>query len=173
VLEEIALLETASVEFKSSLEVDRRRISKDPGRKASEYRSENVLMSALKTIAAFANSGGGTLYLGVEDNGNICGLSEDFAAINPDKGDYDGWDLHLRNLIRSRFNDGAALNAYVKTQRYEKEGLCFVQVKIAPRQRLTFLRKGDVWELFIRSGTQTTAIPYCEIEHHFTLIPLY
>lgn len=173
VMEEIARLETATVEFKSSLEVDRRRMTHDPGKAPGEYRSEGVLGSALKTIAAFANSGGGTLYLGVEDDGNICGLAEDFAAVNADKADYDGWELHLRNLIRSRFSDGAALSAYVRTECYEKDGLNFVQARVAPRQRLTFLKKGDAWELFIRAGTQTNAIPYCEIEQHFALARLY
>jgi hypothetical protein len=173
VLEEIARLETATVEFKSSLEIDRRRMKHDPGRSLADYRSEGVLTAALKTIAAFTKSGGGTLYLGVEDDGNICGLADDFAAVSPSRADYDGWDLYLRNLIRDRFSDGAALNAYVKTQRYEKGGLSFVQARIAPRQRLTFLKKADGWELFIRSGTQTSSIPFYEIEQHFALRRLY
>lgn len=173
VIEELERLETATVEFKSSLEVDRRRMQHDPGRSLGEYRSEGVLTSALKTIAAFTNSGGGTLYIGIEDDGNVCGLADDFAAVSPGRPDYDGWDLHLRNLIRNRFSDGAALNAYVRTECFQKDGLHFVQVKIAPRQRLTFLKKGDAWELFIRLGTQTNSIPFCEIEHHFALTRLY
>jgi hypothetical protein len=173
ILQEIKRLETASVEFKSSLELDRKRLLKDPGRSLPEYRSEEVLGSALKTIAAFANTGGGTLYLGVQDDGSICGLSEDFAAVNPRRPDYDGWELHLRNLIRSRFSDGPALSAYVQTIRYEKDGQSFVQAKIAPRSRLTFLKMGATWELYTRGGTQTNAIPYYEIEQHFRLTRLY
>lgn len=172
-LQEIAALETAEVEFKSSLQVDCKRLLHDPGRPAQDYRSDDVLKSALKTVAAFANSGGGTLYIGVGDDGTLCGLEEDFAAANPKKADFDGWDLHFRNLIGSRFSDGAALSAYVQTQNFEHEGKCFVRARIAPKTRLTFLKVGEEWELFVRAGTQTNAIPYCDIEQHFALSRLY
>lgn len=172
-LKEISALESFEVELKSSLLVDRKRMTFDPGHPASQYKSDDVLKSALKTIAAFANSGGGTLYIGVEDNGNVCGLEEDFSAANPKRGDFDGWDLHFRNLISSRFSDGAALSAYVQSRELIFEDKSFVRVRIAPRSRLTFLKSGDQWELFIRSGTQTTSIPYCDIEKHFSLSRLY
>jgi hypothetical protein len=173
VLSEISALETANVEFKSSLRIDCKRVIHDPGRPAQDYRSEDVLKSSLKTVAGFANGGGGTLYVGVEDNGSICGLELDFVAANPKKADYDGWDLHFRNLIGSRFNDGAALNAYVRTQPFEHNDKRFVRVQVTPKRSLTFLRSGDIWELFVRAGTQTNAIPYCDIEKHFELSKLY
>lgn len=173
VLEEIARLETSEVEFKSSLQVDRKRLLHDPGRPAQDYRSEEVLRSALKTVAAFANSGGGVLYIGVEDDGTVCGLEEDFAAANTKKGDFDGWDLHFRNLIGTRFSDGPALSAYVQTQLFQHVGKSFVRTRIAPKTRLTFLKLGESWELFMRAGTQTNTIPYCDIEQHFSLSRLY
>ncbi len=173
VMEEIGRLESATVEFKSSLEVDRQRLLHDPGRPPSEYRSEAVLGATLKTVAAFANTGGGTLFLGVEDNGNVCGLAEDFAAVSS-RANYDGWDLYLRNVIRARLSDGASLNAYVRTQVYQFDGRSFVRASVAPRRRLTFLRYQDGnWGLFVRAGTQTNSIPYSEIEQHFSLTPLY
>lgn len=173
VLREIAALESAEVEFKSSLLIDRKRLLHDPGHSPQEYKSEEVLRSSLKTIASFANSGGGTLYIGVEDDGTLCGLEEDFAAANTKKADYDGWDLHLRNLIASRFSDGPALSAYVHTQLFENDDKRFVRLRIAPKTRLTFLKTGEHWEFFMRSGTQTNAIPYCDIEKHFALSRLY
>lgn len=173
VLREIAKLESFDVEFKSSLLVDCNRLRKHPGLPPQEYKSDGVLRSALKTISAFANSGGGTLYIGVSDDGNICGLEDDFAAASSKKPDYDGWDLHFRNIIAARFSDGAALNAYVHTQLFVADNRSFVRVRIAPKTRLTFLKTGDHWELFVRSGTQTNAIPYCDIEKHFELSRLY
>ncbi len=173
VLEEIAALETAEVEFKSSLQVDRKRLLHNPGRSPQDYKSEDVLRSSLKTVAAFANSGGGTLYIGVEDDGSLCGLEEDFAAANPKKADYDGWDLHFRNLVGTRLSDGPALTAYVHTQLFEKDSRSFVRVRVTPRRRLTFLKTGEIWELFVRAGTQTNSIPYCDIEQHFALSRLY
>jgi len=174
VLAEIAAGETAQVEFKSSLLVDRKKLSFSPGKPAAEYRSDGVIKSALKTIVALANSGGGTLYVGVTDDAQICGLKEDFAAADASRSDYDGWDLHLRNIIASRLSDGSAMNRYVQTKCYTlDDGRSLVRVKVAARKRLTFLKSGDVWELFMRSGTQTNSIPYVDIEQHFTLTPLY
>lgn len=170
---EIARLETAKVEFKSSLEVDRKRIVNDPGRPISDYRSELVLGATLKTVAAFANSGGGTIFLGVEDNGNICGLAEDFSAVSA-KGNYDGFDLYLRSIIRSRFSEGSSFNSYVNMHLYEDNGLSFLRMEVAARRRLTFLKQNDGnWGLFIRSGTQTNSIPYQDIEQHFSMTRLY
>jgi hypothetical protein len=174
VLAEIAGGETAEVEFKSSLLVDRKKLEVAPGKCAAEYKSDAVIRSSLKTIVAFANSGGGTLYVGVTDNGEFCGLAEDFAAANAARSDYDGWDLHFRNLITSRISDGAAMNRYVQAACYVlDDGRCFVRVKVAARRRLTFLKSGEVWELFMRSGTQTNSIPYVDIEHHFHMVALY
>lgn len=173
VLREISELERFEVEFKSSLLIDRKRLMHNPGQPLQSYKSDDVLRSALKSVAAFANSGGGTLYIGVEDDGTICGLEEDFGAANSKKADYDGWDQHFRNLISSRFSDGAALSAYVQTTSFAHNGRSFVRVRIAPKTRLTFLKTEEHWDLFIRSGTQTNSIPYCDIEKHFELSRLY
>jgi hypothetical protein len=101
-LKEISNLETATVEFKSSFQVDLKRKKFDPGRSLTEYKSEEVLKSALKSIAAFANGKGGSLYLGVTDCGEISGLSDDFVLANASRCDFDGWDQYFRNIVRTR-----------------------------------------------------------------------
>jgi len=174
VLTEIAEGETSNVEFKSSLLTDTKKLAYAPGKPAQEYVSDAVVRSALKTIAAFANCGGGVLYLGVADDASVCGLASDFSAANPARADYDGWDLHLRNLIASRLSDGTTVNQYVQTNCYKMEdGTPFVQARVASRTRLTFVKTENRWELFMRAGTQTNSIPYAEIEQHFSMTRLY
>jgi len=66
--------------------------------------------AAIKTIAGFANSGfGGTLLIGVADNGSVHGLEDDYATFSRrgERGDHDLWGQHLQNLIRSRLGDAA------------------------------------------------------------------
>lgn len=173
-LSEIAEGETSNVEFKSTFLIDTKKLAYAPGRPAQEYVSDAVVRSALKTISAFANCGGGVLYLGVADDGSICGLAADFAAANQSRADYDGWDQHFRNLIGSRLSDGQTVNQYVQTNCYRLEdGTQFVQARIASRTRLTFVKTEGSWELFMRAGTQTKSIPYAEIEQHFSLTRLY
>ncbi len=66
--------------------------------------------TAVKTIAGFANSGfGGTLLIGVADDGSVHGLEDDYATFTKrgERGDFDLWGQHLQNLIRSRLGDAA------------------------------------------------------------------
>ena len=63
----IGLGESATLEFKSTIQWD---VVQGQINKA-------LRKQILKTIAAFLNSSGGTLLIGVEDDGNIYGIEED------------------------------------------------------------------------------------------------
>ena len=80
---EIAKGESKAVEFKSTLRKNLHTGNND----------KSISLSALKTIAAFLNTGGGTLFIGIKDDGTVFGLSEDGFK------NEDAMDLHLTNLI--------------------------------------------------------------------------
>lgn len=52
-----------------------------------------------KSVAAFLNTGGGRLLVGVDDSGRMVGLGKDLTTLGS-KGTTDGWELHLRNVLR-------------------------------------------------------------------------
>jgi predicted HTH transcriptional regulator len=56
-------------------------------------------LAALKTIAGFLNASGGTLVIGVADDGKVLGLAAD-GFPNEDK-----MGLHLVNLLRDRVGE--------------------------------------------------------------------
>jgi len=85
--EMIAEGEGDELEFKSSLRWDFKEQS--PNKKLEEV--------ILKTIAAFANGQGGTLLIGVDDDGKILGLEGDYHALGG--ANRDKFELHLRNLL--------------------------------------------------------------------------
>lgn len=58
---------------------------------------ENV---AVKTLTGFANRVGGTLLIGVADDGTICGLERNYACLG---GNRDRMQLHLTNLVTNHF----------------------------------------------------------------------
>ena len=62
----------------------------------------------LKTIAAFSNGEGGTLIIGVNDDGEIEGLHHDYATLT--NGDKDKFELHLRNLLNKEYGVDFATN---------------------------------------------------------------
>lgn len=89
--EMIAEGEDDELEFKSSLrwDTDLQTVSK---------KLEEVV---LKTIAAFGNAQGGTLLIGVKDDGEILGLEGDYHALGG--ANRDKFELHLRNVLNGCF----------------------------------------------------------------------
>ena len=83
----LAAGENAKVEFKSSARWDLRENKKNPV-------MEQVI---LKTVAAFLNSDGGTLLLGVSDDGSVLGLEHDYQTLK--KQNADGYELFLGELV--------------------------------------------------------------------------
>lgn len=94
--------ETRYLEYKSTLRWD-----VQLGQKAT-YLEDGVV----KTIAGFANSQyGGTLLVGVTDDGGIYGLEDDYATFwkRGERGDRDLWGQHLKNLLDRLGKSAAAL----------------------------------------------------------------
>src|SRR3546814_7258144 len=60
---------------------------------------DKMQVTVLKTIAGFLNAKGGTLLIGVSDDGQVTGLSADNFK------DEDKMGLHLVNLIKERIGD--------------------------------------------------------------------
>jgi len=95
--------EGGKIEFKASLHhpygllsPELQKLQPGQARKAIE---KILRKSITKTIAAFLNSEGGTLLIGVEDSGNILGIEPDFEYLKKDKQDSDGWLLSLQEVI--------------------------------------------------------------------------
>ena len=87
--------ESLYLEYKSTLRWDIKQ----------QQKSKVIEQAAVKTIAGFANSWyGGTLLIGVADNGSIHGLEDDYNTFSKHGqiGDHDLWGQHLQNLILNR-----------------------------------------------------------------------
>ena len=110
--------ENSEVEFKSTLRVDVKT------GKVEKY----IEQSVLKTIAAFLNSAGGTLLIGITDNKVILGLDLDFNSFtNPDK--LDEFQKHLDNIISRSF--GSRFHRYIKIdfEEVDEKRICVLIVK--------------------------------------------
>lgn len=84
----IELGESSNLEFKSTLQWD----------VVQNRKNKALRKSVLKTIAAFLNSEGGTLLIGVEDNMQVCGLSNDLNLV-------DNSTDKLMNLLSTLISD--------------------------------------------------------------------
>ncbi len=152
--EVIAMNEGDSVEFKSTLRWDIRAGKTNPA----------IERSSLKTIAAFVNSSGGTLLIGVRDDGSIEGIETDKFA-NEDK-----FLLHLWTLIRNCL--GRDFSPYIRTRLEKMDDKTVCAVDCLPSGRPVFLRQpGYEEEMYIRLGPSSNALNISEalkyVEDHF------
>jgi type I restriction enzyme R subunit len=113
-------VESAHLEYKTTL-----RTHADSGELYSPLET-----ASLKTIAAFLNSrDGGTLLIGVADDGTVHGLESDYATLHkPGQDDRDRFQQHLANIISASMGAAAATNVRPGLQRVNGGDVCRVQV---------------------------------------------
>jgi hypothetical protein len=140
VLTLVAQGENAQLEFKETLEADTRTGEKLPA----------LVLSALKTVAAFLNADGGTLLIGVADSGDIKGLQRDLALFGKANANYDKLELKLRNLFRDRLDPNPLGRVKVSFEHLPEGDVCRVDVK--PQADITHV---DGKEVYVRVGNRT------------------
>jgi len=85
--------ESKNTEYKETLSLDVKKKTKE----------KYVELSALKTIVAFLNTEGGTLLLGVADNGELTGIDIEIDKFH--KSNTDKFLLHMKNIIKTRIGE--------------------------------------------------------------------
>jgi len=143
--------ENRYLEFKSSSRWDYRQEKSNP-------ELEKVI---LKTIAAFGNTDGGILLIGVDDDKNILGLEKDFNTLKKSTSDY--YEIHLRNILHNLMGV-KYVSKYIRMQFEICENhkvICKIKVIAADEPAyLKFKNKnGQVEEKFyVRSGNSSQEI---------------
>lgn len=122
-----------------------------------EANIDKQLSVILKIIAAFQNSVGGDLYIGVNDNGIVSGIEYDFPYLNTgsdvEEGGMvygqtlDSYQLKIHNAVQSRL--GAMSNANVSVRFAKEGGLYYCIVSVKPTVRPVYL---DGTRLYQRAG---------------------
>ncbi len=152
---DIALGESATLEFKSSARWD---MKENKANKAMEQ-------VIVKTAAAFLNTEGGTLLIGVDDSGTVLGLDHDFKTLGK-KQDRDGFELFLTTLLLDEFGKDAAPSIQTTFHQPDGKDVCRVAFKPAPKP--AFVKDGNAEHLYIRTGNSTRqlttkeALAYCK-----------
>ena len=129
--------ESDTLEFKSTLRYDLR--SREVNKKL-----EYVIA---KTVAAFMNSEGGSLLIGVDDNKNILGLQDDISTLS--KPSIDGFQLHLLEVIKKYI--GAGLISHIKISFPKAEDTAICQLKVSKSGKPVFTQFEGREDFYIRS----------------------
>ena len=146
--------ESDLVEFKSTL-----RVSLHTGE--NDRRLEQA---ALKTLAGFLNRDGGTLVIGVADDGSPVGIGTDRFE-NEDR-----MALHLTNIVNERM--GANVWAYLHANFEDLEDDRVLVVRCEKSSAPIYVKDGNTERFFVRTGPATTELPVSSateyIQRHFT-----
>lgn len=133
----LAAGEGESIEFKSTLRTNLHTGQPD----------EKMHLAALKTITGFLNARGGTLVIGVADDGKVLGLSAD-GFPNEDK-----MGLHLVNLLKDRV--GEIFLPYVHPHFEDEDGERVMVVRCEKGPKPAFVKDGSVHRFFVRGANAT------------------
>ncbi len=141
--------ESLYLEYKSTLRWDIKQ----------QQKSKHIETAAIKTIAGFANSPyGGTLLIGVGDDGSVHGLEDDYNTFSKygQQGNHDLWGQHLQNLIRSRLGDYAL--SLVTWQFHKVNGQDLARIHVDPSTHPIYDHKGQAETFWHRTPVSTLAI---------------
>jgi hypothetical protein len=113
--------------------------------------NRSIEMASLKSVAGFLNARGGTLLIGVGDDGKIFGLEKDYATLR--RPGRDGFDQALMTAVSSHL--GADIGPYVQVLFQQLEGADVARVLVSPAPRPVFLSVGATPKLYVRTGAAT------------------
>jgi serine/threonine protein kinase len=157
----IANGESDELEFKSSLHhpygplpgdlqarVDQGKLTET---QAQQEVRKRLNKAVTKTLAAFLNSSGGTLLIGVEDSGDVLGIAADFPYLRKDRQSSDEWLLSIRDVIGNALGPEVWEAIHVSLVRHED---AVVGVLQCPRRNSeTWQREDNGQHFYIRASS--------------------
>jgi len=140
----IQMRESTKIEFKSSLRWDYK-LNKT---------NKEIEFAALKTIAAFMNTSGGTLVIGITDGAAILGLEKDFESLKQNQ--IDGFEQYLMNLILLNLGADCCKNIHVDFLKYQSKDVCVIKANHIKTPVLLKYQQSTAF--YVRTGNSTRAL---------------
>jgi len=148
----IARGESERLEFKMSLRWDFRL-----------KRANRVLEQVIaKAIAGFLNHQGGTLLIGVEDNGEIVGLQSDFQTLKHKN--TDGFERALMDLVKTFLGGNACALVHCRFHTQDESIVC--RINIEKSNQPVYLNDGKTSRYMLRTGNATSELDAEEAHSH-------
>jgi predicted amidohydrolase len=146
--------ENTHLEFKSSMLWDY------TANRANKDREVDIV----RTVAAFANSKGGILLVGVNDQGGVLGIEKDFECmrINND----DQYQRRFNAIMKKYLEKEMELDIEVDFHVLDEKKVCVIQVETASRP--VFCLKNEQQEFFVRRGNETISLDVKRAQGYMT-----
>ena len=135
--------ESAVVEFKSTARCNLHTGASDPA----------IAWAVIKTIAAFMNTHGGTLLIGVDDSACPVGIERDYPLV---KGrDRDGWELWLTAVVKTALGTVAATDLLVRFCTMDDRTIARIDVRPGVQPVFATRKDGPKEVFFARLNNST------------------
>lgn len=106
------------LEFKSTFQWDIKK----------QCKNEKLRLEIISTIAAFNNTDGGYLIIGVDDKRNLFGLEKDYSLLSKDN--RDGFGLLLTQEIENRISKSFLPKVKVSFHQIDGKDICMIKINI-------------------------------------------
>ena len=128
-------------------------------------RDKTMEQVVVKTVAGMLNDRGGTLLIGVTDDGSPVGLDDDYAQVSPPNADaYVNW---LDTLFDNSLGHVGAHRLSIRIDQVNYRDVCRIDVPASSRPIWVKTKDGsDV--LYQRRNNSTRPVPPTEVEHFLT-----
>ncbi|WP_082422421.1 helix-turn-helix domain-containing protein [Aquimarina longa] len=133
--------ENERVEFKSSIRYDYYR-------KITNRELELVIA---KTIVGFMNAKGGKLVLGVDDDGNILGLENDFKTLKHKN--RDGYEREIFRIISTQLGHEACFSNHISFYVVNEKDICVIDIETSKEP--VYVKDGTSTTFYVRTGNAT------------------
>ena len=135
--------ESAVVEFKSTARCNLHTGASDSA----------ISWAVIKTIAAFMNTHGGALLVGIDDHGRAVGIERDYPLV---KGrDRDGWELWLTAVVRTALGQNAATDLHVRFCSIDDSTVARIDVRPGVKPVFATRKDGPRDVFFVRLNNST------------------
>lgn len=117
-----------------------------------------------KAIAGFMNHRGGSLLIGVTDDGEVSGLEPDYATLKHKN--RDGFELCIMDIVTTRLGTNYCSNVHCLFYKIEGKDVCRVIIESSTEP--VYLQEGKVSKYFLRTGNGTRELDAREAMSHMT-----
>ena len=146
----VYLPESETQEYKETWQFDVHQSNSE----GKDIKNPKLQLASIKTVAAFLNSNGGNLFIGVSDDNSIEGLDRDLRFFS---GSLDKLQLSISEILANSI--GAAKKPYYSLQIIEIDGkeVCHIKVQSC-RSSKTWVNFGGSQYFYIRDGNGTKSL---------------
>jgi len=128
----------------------------------SKASSKELERAAMKSVAAFLNTEGGTLLVGITDAGKIHGMEEDYQSLV--RKDRDGFENHFSQCVKHMIGIESRQYISVLFEKIDEKDVCLIEVSPSPKP--VYLKANGNEEFFIRTGNTTSPLKISEVNSY-------